>query len=477
MIWVDGEVAKMQYDAGSSQDYQIEEMETREMILEQSEQWKRSGSNWRVYVDANHLTDREANKLNDFTEGTKEERLDLWDELGRDYASVFIKALNEIHQKDRRKYLLTLLDDSLSENPNLATHFRINPKDAEYDGPPIINPYQTFLRILSSPGEDGYSVGKAKHMLAILYRINEDEAEAGGMADFFSHLVRSYTDNSSIPNLMRTVCALKEIMKSQFAQEIMLRQDSGLRKLIGLLLNHSSNVQMLYEIYFCVWLLSFNQNIVNDLPWSELIYRMVETMRHVTKEKVLRVCCATLKNILKKEECVNNMIGCGLPALMEKLLERVLKEEKKDEDLIRDLRDIDHVLGVEVRRLSSFDMYKRELLSGHLKKGPVHSAQFWRDNVMRFEEQNFAAVRSLMKLLDGDKEDEELEVICYDVGEFSRFHPDGKFIVTKLGGKIKLMEHMSSHNINVAKQALLATQKLMVGSWEALQGTGGVTSL
>lgn len=466
-------------DTGSAQDYSIEEVETKAAILEQSDLWKRSGNNWRVYVDANHLTDREASKLNEFTESTEDERVDLWDELGRDYAVVFIKALNEIHQKDRRQYLLTLLESCLSENPALAIHFRVNPRyikeEEEVQG--IINPYHTFSRIIMSPGEDGYSTGKAKNMLAILYRINEDEAEAGGLGEFISHLVRSFTAGISIPNIMRSIYALKEMLKSPLAQSLLVKQDAGLRNMLEMLSNHSSNIQLLYEIHFCFWLLSFNAALMDQLPWNELIYRTVQTMRHVTKEKVLRVCCSTLRNLIQKEEYVNYMIGCKLPELMEKLMERILKDDKKDEDLVRDLKDIDNVLHTEVKRLSSFDMYKRELTSGHLKRGPVHGEQFWRTNISRFEENNFNLIRMLVKLLDPEREEEEQEMACYDVGEFARFHQDGKFIITKLGGKIRLMELMSSHSISVAKQALLATQKLMVGSWEALQAQGGITAL
>jgi hypothetical protein len=67
-----------------------------------------------------------------------------------------------------------------------------------------------------------------------------------------------------------------------------------------------------------------------------------------------------------------------------------------------------------------------------------------------------------------------------DLGEFARFHPDGRIIVQKLGGKTKLMEILSAsskHSHAVAKQALLAVQKLMVTNWESLQSSGGVASL
>ena len=52
-------------------------------------------------------------------------------------------------------------------------------------------------------------------------------------------------------------------------------------------------------------------------------------------------------------------------------------------------------------------------------------------------------------------------------------------MITKLGGKNKLMVNLAHKNPKVAKAALLATQKLMVANWEFLakSSSGGVGAL
>jgi hypothetical protein len=58
-----------------------------------------------------------------------------------------------------------------------------------------------------------------------------------------------------------------------------------------------------------------------------------------------------------------------------------------DEDIEGDLQVLQDTLEKKVNDLSSFDMYKNELLSKKLdwSSPPHRSEKFWRQNVLRFE--------------------------------------------------------------------------------------------
>ena len=54
------------------------------------------------------------------------------------------------------------------------------------------------------------------------------------------------------------------------------------------------------------------------------------------------------------------------------------------------LNQLEEGLKDNIKKLSSFDKYKQEVLLGHLDWNPMHKeANFWRENVTSFEENDF----------------------------------------------------------------------------------------
>ena len=75
-------------------------------------------------------------------------------------------------------------------------------------------------------------------------------------------------------------------------------------------------------------------------------------------------------------------------------------------------------------------MYKSEVRSGNLDWTPVHkSEKFWRENVHKFEENQFEIVAILLNLIRNSASNLVLAVACHDIGEFIRVHPRGREFV------------------------------------------------
>lgn len=113
---------------------------------------------------------------------------------------------------------------------------------------------------------------------------------------------------------------------------------------------------------------------------------------------------------------------------------------------------IDTKLKEDIEVLSSFERYKKEVLSGSLEWSPIHSqASFWQSNLEKFDDKDYQILRLLIKLLESSRESTTLAVGCHDLAEYVSFHPNGKQIVSDLRGKEIVMGLMTHPDANVQK--------------------------
>jgi len=260
------------------------------------------------------------------------------------------------------------------------------------------------------------------------------------------------------------------MLKKPHIQAVFIEEKNGLTRLMPLLRKDAQNTQLHYLAIFCLWLLSFNKQCFDALKTSGVVGEIAKVLKVSVREKVIRLCFATLKNLLEQPEKFNEeMIGQGLV----KACQTMLTRNWKDKDIEVDIKEVSDKLEKAVEELSSFEVYCAEVTAGNLSWTPVHSELFWRENINKFEKNGFDLIKQLIALLEETKEETCLEVAAYDLGEFARFYPGGKGIVEKMGGKGKLIELMTHPSGKVRKQALLCVQKLMVTNWEFLNKAGG----
>jgi len=413
----------------------------------------------------NELEKKEAGMLKDYCEAqTHEDQSLFFNERGVEYAAVFIKALQKIFDERPRKYLIAKIAEVLENDPKRATYFH-----KIVIGRVQVNPYEPFFSYLERK-EDPYGVGRAAHCLAILLQ-GKSKNSRQEMDQFFLWLLEQIRKQTGHSRRL-AVMALKSLLKDSDARFIFVNDaHKGIETLMKLLGDHS-DVQLLYLVVYCIWLLSYRKQLHPAIHKNEAVRQFTEICKTVNREKVVRVCLATFVNLVDEGKFCEEMIGAGLPKVLQSLTTR----KWKDVDLISDLETLEQKLEDKIQELSSYEMYEAEVNAGNLRWSPVHSEQFWRENHPKFDENNFDLIPLLIKLLQREEET-IIEVACYDLGEFARFHPDGKTIINKKKGKSWLMERMSHSSPDVQRQALLAVQKLMVKNWESLQSSGGVASL
>jgi len=118
--------------------------------------------------------------------------------------------------------------------------------------------------------------------------------------------------------------------------------------------------------------------------------------------------------------------------------------------------------------MTSLERYHKELESGKLTFGPCHSEAFWKRYAAQFDEDNYKHIKRLIQLLKS-QDNETVAVACSDLGEWSRFYPDGKKIIDNLKGKPILMELIAHTDPTVSKNAIVAVQKMLIRNWKALE--------
>ena len=129
------------------------------------------------------------------------------------------------------------------------------------------------------------------------------------------------------------------------------------------------------------------------------------------------------------------------------------------------MEKLEKVLNENFKVLNSYEKLKKQVMSRTIKFSPIHSDTFQSENSKLCEENDFEIIKELVKILK-DPDESKKAVACYDIGQFSRYHPFGKQIADKLGAKSLIMELMKSTNVQIRENAHVAVQKLLITDWQ-----------
>lgn len=204
------------------------------------------------------------------------------------------------------------------------------------------------------------------------------------------------------PKLQFVVSSLQVLVSTPSGRHMCVQAD-GLPVLHSLIAasTGASSVQLLYQLVFSLWSLSYAPEAAAAMVSGKvgIVPKLVEILRSVAKEKVLRVTLATLRNLLAATSASADMVAAGaMPALS-----ALAPRKWADEDIVEDVEALISALGADLANLTSFDVYKREVAGGQLEWSPTHKAEaFWKDNHKSFEANNFETLKQLVALLTSE---------------------------------------------------------------------------
>ncbi|KAL9270604.1 V-type proton ATPase subunit H-like protein [Drosera capensis] len=427
---------------------------------------------WETYMTSKLITGTSLQLLRRYDKRSESYRAGLLDDDGPAYVRVFVSILRDIFKEETVEYVLALIDEMLTANPKRARLFHDESLAKE-------DIYESFIRLLWRG--NWFIQEKSCKILALILSARPKKQHGGaangeasnsksklttigdvliGLVEWLCAQLKKPTHPSrGVPTAVSCLAMLlkEPVVRSSFVQA------DGVKLLIPLISPASTqqSIQLLYETCLCIWLLSFYEPAIDYLATSRCVPRLIEVVKSSTKEKVVRVIILTLKNLLPKGAFGAQMIDLGMLQVVQSLKAQAWS----DEDLLEALNQLEEGLKDNMKKLSSFDKYKQEVLLGQLDWTPVHKDSFfWRENITNFEESDFQIIRVLITILDTSKDPRALAVACFDLSQFIQHHPAGRIIVADLKAKDRVMKLMNHGNAEVTKNALLCIQRLFLGA-------------
>ena len=178
----------------------------------------------------------------------------------------------------------------------------------------------------------------------------------------------------------------------------------------------------------------------------------------------LYTCAAllALKNLLREGEhpaLEFAVVEKGLP----KVIATRMEQNWDDSDIPMLLEWMQAHLEAGALALTSLERYKKEVMSGALRRSPLHDSEaFWGENAERLVDSNCLLLKALLRLLEVSRDPVTLTVACKDLSQFVTYYPHGKGAVADLKGKQLAMRLLAHPDGEVQKEALVCVQRLLL---------------
>jgi len=318
-----------------------------------------------------------------------------------------------------------------------------------------------LLEFLGRGGATGFAADCAAYLASALFVSTDPGNTAAGPESFVKNLFNKTYNVSEVGQLDAVVNLLK-----QPSLRSAVWSSTGVQsKLTDF--RTDSPVPVLYKCIFGVWMVSCSAELLPGLKQLGTIPQLRKIVSTSRTEKVVRVALLALKNLLENAETAEEVVEAGTLEAVE-----ALEYEKwRDPEVYDSVKSVTSLVQKAVTEHSNFARYEREIKMKKLCWGFIHSEKFWLQNYTAFEKDDFAVVKALVEVVSDERADSQtLAVACHDLGEFARLHPSGKAVLSRWPrAKAAVMQAMTHSDREVAREALLCTQKLMLNRWQDLQ--------
>jgi hypothetical protein len=233
-----------------------------------------------------------------------------------------------------------------------------------------------------------------------------------------------------------------------------------------------ADINSQYQCVLSLWLTAFSAEAAAALGPPDLAV-LAAVLRGEPATRIARVVLSTVRIALSAadEDHERRLSQALIELQLPKVLAAVGSKKQitgADPELLEDLQWLTTTLLRNFKVLTTFERHRQELLSKKLSWSMVHEDIFWKENALKFEDDNFNSVKLLVEMLKAE-DVQTVAVACSDIGFFVQYFPQGKLVVDKYGGKALIMALLGHQNPDVRKHALAACSKIMISNWQAFR--------
>ncbi|KAJ3815679.1 armadillo-type protein [Lentinula lateritia] len=410
---------------------------------------------WEGYQRADLVTSEELALIKKIDRQSRAKTESLLLNDGQTYALLYLRLLKKLQRLDTMQYILVLIADALADHDERIPLFT---RTAENE-PEL--PYGPLTRVLDM--QDEFMQLKAAQILTVLLCAEPRPLAPSQLHQFLGTLATMVQSNSPNKHDVGVQCLEALLARPECRQAVWAIP--GIIAGLVEILKHKQGPQMCYQVAFCFWLLTFEQNIAEEINKKfDITPLLINVAQNAVKEKVIRVIVATFRNLVFKAPKAN------LPAMLVAQLlpyaKNLCGRKWTDEDIVEDVQYLRDELAANFQSLTTYDEYTSELASGHLSWSPVHeSDDFWKENATKLNEKDYRQLKTLLQLLNDSQDPIVLAVAVHDIGQYVKHYERGKKIINDLGAKRRVMELMSHSDSDVRYRALMSVQQLVSQPW------------
>ncbi|KAH9946339.1 ATPase V1 complex subunit H [Epithele typhae] len=413
---------------------------------------------WEAYQRAGYIVPEELALIKKVDRQTKAKIESLHAADGQTYSLLYLRLLKKLQRIDTQSCVLVLIADALTDHEERIPWFTT----ASQSDPEL--PYGPLLRILES--QDDFVQLKGAQILTVLLSSEKSSLQSQQLTPYL-HTLSAFVANTSPHKRDVAVQCLEAVLPRPECRKAVWANISLVMGLVDIL-KHNPSPQMCYQVGFCFWLLSFEQDVAEQIQQKfDIIPLLVDVAQGAAKEKVIRVIVSTFRNLITKAPQAN--LPAMLVAQLLPFTKNLSTRKWTDEDILEDIQFLRDELSTRFESLTTYDEYRSELVSGHLSWTPVHESElFWKENATKLNEKDYELLKVLIKLLNDSEDALVLAVASHDLGQYVKHYERGKKVITNMGAKTRVMELMSHASADVRYQALLSVQRLVSQPWAAV---------